>query len=127
MDAEELFRAFSSHDVWQVVLVHPFEYRHFILLSEFRPIVLDSYPFGHLTKKTHKVAVIYYCTARFSPSLQAKHPCSWLFNSYYYGLLGTCTCQIMLMPSILPKRGMPDGIPPFTDIVYFPINLPYWN
>ena len=33
------FRAFSSHDVWQVVFSHPVEKRHFQSIVGFRPIV----------------------------------------------------------------------------------------
>ena len=69
------FRAFSSHDVWQVVFSYPFEYDHFYSIVGFRPIVRIESSFrtsGY--KQNRRVAIIYYCTARFSPSPQAHVP-----------------------------------------------------
>ena len=70
------FRAFTPHGVWQVVFSHPFEIRHFYSIVGFRPIVWIESSFSDIwLQKTLKVAVIYCCTARFSPSRQ---PVSWV-------------------------------------------------
>lgn len=64
------FRTFSSHDVWQVIFSHPFECSHFYSIVGFRPIVRIESSFRTSDLKlARKVAVIDYCTARFSPSL----------------------------------------------------------
>ena len=63
------FRAFLSHDVWQVVFSHPFEKHRFYPIVRFRSIVWIKSSFRTSDyKETRKIAAFYYCTSRLNPS-----------------------------------------------------------
>ena len=82
------FRAFSSHDVWQVVFSHPFDWRHFYSIVGFRPIVWIERSFSDIwLQKSLRVAVIYFALP--DSALPHRHTCL-----RYYGFCWLLTASV---------------------------------